>query len=83
LQGVFLLTILGPEIQTIYKPYWMKVPSVSKGVVNMIYRKSLAFYALLAAGVVIWLLTDDAVLIIIWIVISAAYQRKALQITNK
>ena len=49
----------------------------------MLYRKSLAFYALLAAGVVIWLLTDDAVLFIVWIVISAAYQKKALQITNK
>ena len=49
----------------------------------MINRKSLAFYALLAAGVVLWLLTDDVVLIIVWIVISAAYQGKALQITNK
>jgi hypothetical protein len=61
----------------------MKIPLISKGVVNMIDKKSLTFYAFLVAGIVLWLMTDNAVLFILWIAISAAYKRKALEITNK
>jgi len=48
----------------------------------MIDKKSLAFYVFLVAGIVLWLMTDNAVLIILWIVISATYKRKALDFTN-
>jgi hypothetical protein len=64
------------------KSRWLKVSLVSKGVVNMIDKKSLAFYVFLVAGIVLWLMTDNAVLIILWIVISGAYKRKALDFTN-
>ena len=46
-------------------------------------KKSLAFYVFLVAGIVLWLMTDNAVLFILWIAISAAYKRKALEITSQ
>ena len=49
----------------------------------MIYKNSLTFYAFLVAGIVLWLLTDNAVLFIVWIAISAAYKRKTLENTSK
>jgi len=61
----------------------MKVPLVSKGVANMIDKRSLAFIVFLVAGIIFWLMTDNSVLFILWIAISAAYKRKALGITDK
>jgi len=49
----------------------------------MIDKKLLTFYVFLVAGIILWLMTDNAVLFILWIAISAVYKRKALEITNK
>jgi len=49
----------------------------------MIDKRSLAFIVFLVAGIIFWLMTDNSVLFILWIAISAAYKRKALGITDK
>jgi len=61
----------------------MNVPLVSKGVVNMIEKKTLAFFVFLVAGIILWLMTDNVVLFILWIAISAAHKRKTLGITSR
>ena len=49
----------------------------------MIDKKTLAFFVFLVAGIILWLLTDNVVLFILWIAISAAHKRKTLGIANK
>ena len=49
----------------------------------MIDKRSLAFFVFLVAGIIVWLITDNVVLFILWIAISAAHKRKTLGLTNK
>jgi len=51
----------------------------------MIDKRSLAFIVFLVAGIILWLMTDNFDLFILWIAIaiSAAHKRKAVGITNK
>ena len=49
----------------------------------MIDKRSLTFFVFLVAGIILWLMTNNAVLFILWIAISAAHKRKTLGITNK
>lgn len=51
----------------------------------MIDKRSLAFIVFLVAGIILWLMTDNFDLFILWIaiVLSAAHKRKAVGITNK
>ena len=49
----------------------------------MIDKKTLVFFVFLVAGIILWLMTDNVVLFILWIAISAAHKRKTLGITNR